>query len=242
MHPAAQVERLVREAASAEDLSGSVLVAAGDQVVAEAFGGLADRAAGIAPNPETRFGTASVTKMFTAVAVARQVERGAFGFQTRVCEILPAEWYPRALDESATVHNLLTHTSGIPDYLPDEDPTTPDLWLALGNPGIRRAADFVPILRALPAGVQPTTVANYCNAGYVVLGMVLEATSDVSYSEAIAADVFESAGMTDSGFLPFDEQHGDIGVGWLPPDAEHSEERINIDLLPVAGAPDDGAF
>ena len=242
MPPAAEVERLVREAATAEDLSGTVLVADGNQVVAEAFGGLADRAAGVATSAATRFGTASVTKMFTAVAVARQVERGAFGFQTRVREILPADWYPPALDESATVHNLLTHTSGIPDYLPDEDPTTPDLWLALGNPGIRRAVDFVSILRALPQGVPPTTVASYCNAGYVVLGLVLEATSGTAYSDAIVTDVFEPAAMLDSGFLPFDEQHRDIAVGWLPPDAEHPEERTNIDLLPVAGAPDGGAF
>jgi CubicO group peptidase (beta-lactamase class C family) len=210
--------------------------------MAEAFGGLADPAAGVEPGPATRFGTASVTKMFTAIAVARQVERGALGFESRVSEVLPADWYPAALDRSATVHNLLTHTSGIPDYIPDEDPTTPDLWLALGNPGIRRAADFVPILQALPAGTPPTTVANYCNAGYVILGLVLEATSGVSYTEAIAADVFEPAGMGDSGFFAFDELPRDVAVGWLPPDAELAQGRTNVDLLPIAGAPDGGAF
>jgi CubicO group peptidase (beta-lactamase class C family) len=234
--------RLVREAVAADEFSGVVAVAKDGEVIAEAAKGFADRAAGRKITVETRFATASVTKMFTAAAVARLADKGLVTFGAAVHDVLPKDWYPPALDEAATVHNLLTHTSNLPDYLPDLDPTTPDLWKALGSPTMRRATDFLPILRALPSGPPPAATAIYCDAGYLVLGLVLEAIAGVPYASAIATEVFEPCGMHDSAFLPFDELGHETAVGYLPPDAENRHWRTNVDLLPFAGAPDGGAF
>ena len=143
---------MVGEAVAADEFSGIVAVAKDGEVIAEVAGGLADRAAGRKITVETRFATASVTKMFTAAAVARLADKGLVAFDAPIHDVLPKDWYPAALDEAATVHNLLTHTSNLPDYLPDLDPTAPDLWKALGTPAMRRATDFLPILRALPSG------------------------------------------------------------------------------------------
>jgi CubicO group peptidase (beta-lactamase class C family) len=219
-----------------------VAVARQAEVVAEAAAGLADRAAGRRVTPQTRFGTASVTKMFTAAAAARLVDRGVVDFSSAVRDVLPSEWLPPALAAGVTVHNLLTHTSGLPDYLPDEDPTRPDLWRALGTPAMRRATDFLPILEALQPGSGPSQVASYCNAGYLVLALVIEATAGVPYADVIASEIFAACGMSDSAFLTFDELGAETANGYLPPDLESSAWRTNVDLLPSAGAPDGGAF
>lgn len=232
------MSRLVARSADAEDLSGTAMVAVGGEVLAEAFQGVADPATSLPPGPATRFGTASITKMFTAAAIARLVDGDAFGFQTRVADLLPADWYPRSLHPTATLHHLLTHCSGLPDYIPDdpEDGATVDLWAALGGAEIRDAAGFLPILAALPLGRPPTATALYCNAGYVVLGLVLEAVTGHSFQEVIAAEVLEPAGMGDSAFLALDRSQPDVAIGML------AEGGSNSALLPVAGSPDGGAY
>ncbi len=96
---------------------------AGD-VVFEGSYGLADRAAGIPITPATRFGLASVTKMFTAVAVVDLVASGSLTFETPVVDVLPPERRPSTLLPEVTVHHLLCHTSGIADYC-EEDEDSP---------------------------------------------------------------------------------------------------------------------
>lgn len=206
--------------------------------MAEATAGFADREAEREVTPGTRFATASVTKMFTAAAVARLVDRGLLDFRAAVRDVVPSDWFPPALDASASVHNLLNHTSGLPDYIPDEDPTTPDLWRRLGTPAMRRATDFLPILRALPAGSPAGGSALYCNAGYLVLALVLEATTGEPYAQTIGREVFEACGMAGSAFQPFDQLGPDTAIGYLAPEGEDHDRRTNVDLLPFAGAPE----
>jgi CubicO group peptidase (beta-lactamase class C family) len=233
---AESARRLVGQVVTADEFSGVLVIARDGEVVAEAASGFADRAAGRKATVDTRYATASVTKMFTAAAVARLADRGLVAFDAAVRDVLPRDWYPDALDETATVHNLLTHTSNLSEYVPDEDPTTPDLWQALGTPAMRRATDFLPILAALPQGSPPGPTATYCNAGYLVLGLVLEATTGVPFATTIEKEVFQVCGMADSAFQPFDELGEDTAVGYLPLDAEDRSWRTNEDLLPFAGS------
>ncbi len=239
---AESARRLVGQVVTADEFSGVLVIARDGEVVAEAASGFADRAAGRKATVDTRYATASVTKMFTAAAVARLADRGLVAFDAAVRDVLPRDWYPDALDETATVHNLLTHTSNLSEYVPDEDPTTPDLWQALGTPAMRRATDFLPILAALPQGSPPGPTATYCNAGYLVLGLVLEATTGVPFATTIEKEVFQVCGMADSAFQPFDELGEDTAVGYLPLDAEDRSWRTNEDLLPFAGSTDGGVF
>ena len=97
------VARLVGQGTIARDLSGTILIARGSEVVAETFGGVADAATGASPTAATRFGTASVTKMFTAVAVSRLVERKRIDYHTQVREILPSSWFPSAALRSEAI-------------------------------------------------------------------------------------------------------------------------------------------
>ena len=94
--------------------SGTVLVADAGEVIYERGAGEANRSWRVPHAPDTRFRIASLTKQFTAALVLRLVEDGALDLDTPITAILPD--YP-AEQGRATVHQLLSHTSGIPEHL-----------------------------------------------------------------------------------------------------------------------------
>lgn len=214
----------------------------------EGFYGLADRAASVPVSSRTRFGLASVTKMFTAVAIADLVVGGRLAFHENVVDVLPAERRPSTLRSDVTVHHLLTHTSGIADYA-EEDEDSPShledygsLWQVRPNYGMLRPADFLPLFGDLPPYRPPGERWQYSNAGYVVLGLVVEAITGRPYIEVVQERVFDRAGMAASGFFRLDEARPDVAVGYLPRDSPDSLWRSNIYSVPVIGGADGGAF
>ncbi|HEU4912573.1 MAG TPA: serine hydrolase, partial [Actinomycetes bacterium] len=106
------------------DLSGAMLLTRGGESLMEVCVGYADRATRTRVTPATRFGLASVTKMFTACTVVDLVREGLVAFETPVVEVLPADRRPSTLLPEVTVHHLLCHTSGIADYC-EEDEDSP---------------------------------------------------------------------------------------------------------------------
>ena len=121
----------LQELAGTRDYSGIARITGPDGVLFEGCYGLADRAAGVPVTPATRFGLASFTKMFTAVALLDQVRAGRASVHSRVVDLLPPERRPATLDPAVTLHHLLTHTSGIADYAEEEGDEAVDyaeLW------------------------------------------------------------------------------------------------------------------
>ena len=230
------------------DLSGCCLVTRGDDTLFEGAWGFADLAARVPNTPATRFGLASVTKMFTAVVVATLVRDGRIAFETPVVDILPAHLRPSTLAGTLSVHHLLCHTSGIADYA-EEDESSPGyvedyaaLWFERPSYRIERPADFLPLFADLPAYRPPGQAFQYSNAGYILLGLVIEQITGTSYPEAVQARVFEPAGMTESGFFRLDEAVPDVATGYLPIISADLPRRTNIYSIPVVGSADGGAM
>jgi CubicO group peptidase (beta-lactamase class C family) len=195
--------------------------------------GLADRAAVVPVTPATRFATASVTKMFTAAAVLRL----GVDVTAPVVSLLPPERRPATLRPDVTVHHLLSHTSHIADYAEEEGPEEVDyaqIWLDHPCYRFERPADFLP-LGDLPPYGPPGPEFRYCNSGYVVLGLVIEEVSGLSYVDAIAREVLGPAGMDRSGFFRSDEPVPDVAVGYL------DSGRSAVFSVPVIGGADGGA-
>jgi D-alanyl-D-alanine carboxypeptidase len=222
--------------------SGILLVTRAGEPVVEACFGLADRAAGLPVTPRTRFGTASVTKMLTAVAVLDLVARGQLTLTTPVVDVVPPERRPRELSPAVTVHHLLCHTSGIADYF-EEDEDLPnagedygDLWLTLPPRRAERPADFLPLYADLPAYSPPGEVTRYSNAGYVLLGELLEQATGAAFVDVVTERVLRRAGMDDSGFFRSDDPQPDTAVGYLP------SGRTNVHHVPVVGGGDGGCL
>jgi CubicO group peptidase (beta-lactamase class C family) len=242
------LDESLRDQATTDDVSGAVLLTQAGQTIFQGCYGLADRAAGVPIGPGTRFGLASVTKMFTAVAVADQVSTGRLALDSRVIDLLPPEARPTQLHHEVTVADLLLHTSGIADYAEEDESNASyladyaSLWLERPSYRMLRPLDFFPLFADLPPYRPPGRAWQYCNAGYVLLGIVLEHVTGRAYVDLVQDRVFDRAGMTASGFLRLDEPHPDVAVGYLEPDTPGGTRRTNIYSVPVVGGADGGAF
>ena len=229
------------------DLSGAVLLTRGGERVLETCVGYADRAHRIPVTPATRFGIASVTKMFTACAVVSLVRDGLVAFEIPVVDVLPVDRRPSTLLPTVTVHHLLCHTSGIADYAEEDEDSAgyvaeyAELWRDRPSYSVTRPADFLPLFGELPPYRPPGERFQYSNAGFVVLGLVIEELTGQAYPDVVQQRVFDPAGMSSSGFFRLDEAVPDVAVGYVPGEAG-SPWRSNVYSIPVIGAPDGGAI
>jgi len=236
------LEALVAE----QGLSGSVLVTQGDVDLLECAVGVADRASGSPVTPRCRFGLASLSKMFTAAAVLSCVRDGLLAPGDRVVDLVPAERRPRTMSVDVSVHHLLTHTSGIGDYA-EEDEDVPNyvedygsLWVDRPTYTMERPDDFLPLYADAPPVMEPGARFHYSNAGYVLLGAVLEQVTGQAFVDAVTERVFGPVGMADSGYLRLDESLPDVAVCYLPRGAG-DPWRTNLFSVPVVGGGDGGA-
>ena len=107
---------------------------------------------------------------------------------------------------------------------------------------IERPADFLPLFGDLPPYRQPGTEYQYCNAGYIVLALVIEELTGRPFTEVVQERVFDRAGMPASGFFRLDEALPDVAVGYLPRSGPDAPWRSNIYRVPMIGGGDGGAL
>lgn len=221
------------------EFSGTITVGScGGRYVAEAFG-FAHRPERIPNSERTRFGIASGTKGFTALAILRLIQEGRIGLETTLREVLPGI-FPEQAGRISVLH-LLTHRAGIPDYC-DEDAGCDfeALWQARPVYTMTQPQDFLSMFAHLPMESAPGDRFAYRNSGFILLGLVVEAVSGVEYLDYVQAEVFRPLGMTRAGFFRSDMLPDDSAVGYIEnPDGSW---RSNIFAIPVIGAPDGGAY
>ena len=233
----------VAAALASLEFSGVATVLGPDGLLAEVAMGDANRADRVANHPGTRFAIASVGKLFTAVALVRLIERGRATLETPVVDVLPPERRPSTLDERVTLEHLLTHTSGITDYVDDaggED--FADLWVTWNPAVMRHPLDLLPMYATLPPRAAPGEEVRYNNAAFALLGLVVEALAGRDYYDVIGSEVFEPAGMTRSGFPAVDDVEPDVAIGYQPPDEPGGAWRSNVYAITARGQPDGGAY
>lgn len=222
-----------------EPFSGVVCVRERGEVVVEAAYGLAHRGEGIPNTVGTRFGIASGTKTLTAIAVARLVEQGRLAFEARLADCVDVAL--PGIDPRVTLHHLLTHTAGIPDYF--DEAVMDDyeaLWRERPMYAFRRPSDFVPLFAHRPMKAAPGATWAYNNAGYVLLGLAIERASGTPYAEYVERHVLQACGMAASGFFALDRLPGGTARGYLP--TADGGWRTNAYAIPVVGGADGGAY
>lgn len=188
---AAAVDAYARAAEAVQHFQGVVLVARDGKPLLEKGYGLADRELAVPNTPATKFLIGSVTKQFTAAAILQLQEQGKLSVQDPIAKYLP-NW-PKPNGDRITIHQLLSHTSGLPNY-------TDDAALMA-----RRTLDLSPeelcaTFQDKPLDFEPGTGWAYSNSGYVVLGRIIEAVAGVPYEQYLQEHVLGPAGMRDSGY------------------------------------------
>jgi CubicO group peptidase (beta-lactamase class C family) len=186
----ARMERSIDLRVASGQFMGAVIVARDGKVLLSKGYGEANLNWQIPNSPTTKFGIGSVTKQFTAASILLLQEHGMLKVEDPIKKFLPdapAAW------ESITIFNLLTHTSGIPDFagFPDFNPhqttpTTPEKLIARFRD---KSLDFA-----------PGSDWRYSNSGYVLLGYIIEKLSGESYGQFVKDNIFTPLGMKDSGY------------------------------------------
>ncbi|MDQ3294473.1 MAG: beta-lactamase family protein, partial [Actinomycetota bacterium] len=177
---------------------------------------------------------------FTALAVMGLVADGALTLATTVRSVL-GDALP-LIDPAVTVEHLLAHTSGIGDYL-DEDELGDinDYVMPVPVHLLAGTAAFLPVLDGFPTKFPPGERFSYCNGGYVVLALVIEAVSESAYHDVVARTVFDRAGLGSTAFLRLDELPGTAALGYLSK-PEVGGLRTNVLHLPVLATGDGDTF
>lgn len=169
---------------------GTVLVVQDKQVLINQGYGYADVEWNVPNSETTKLRIGSMSKQFTAAAILLLEEQGKLNVNDLVKSHMPdapASW------DNITIFNLLTHTSGIPNFtaLPNYNKlkvnaTTPQQLIAL--------------FRDLPLKFNPGEQWEYSNSGYEVLGFLIEKISGESYQHFIVNNIFKPLGMNNSGY------------------------------------------
>jgi len=214
-----------------DGFTGVISVRRGDDVLGEWAVGMANRTFDVPHTPETRFGLASGTKTFTAVTVLSLVGDGLLSLDTPARELLGPD-LPLIADH-VTVDHLLTHTSGIGDYLDEEvDALAP---LTIPAQQLDSTPAYLPMLDGFPTKFGAGERFSYCNGGYVVLAVIAERAAGAPFTDLVADRLFAPSGMTASGFPRSDLLPPGTATGYK------DDGRTNVFELPVVGSGDGGA-
>ncbi|GAB2592303.1 serine hydrolase domain-containing protein [Dyella jejuensis] len=205
----AVLDKLVR----VYDFSGCVTVSDGGETVFDECRGLAERSFNVPVDHQTKFHVGSIGKMFTAVAIAQLVEAGKLSWNDTLAKLVP-EYPDQAMAKKVTVWELLHHTAGLGDFM------VPDYFEhaeRFVNP-----VDYLGLIARQPKVGEPGNGLSYSNAGYVLLGRIIENVSGENYFDYIQHHVFEPAQMTSSGFDSEDQIVPGLAVGYYHDDGAFS--------------------
>jgi len=182
---------------------------------------------------DCRLGIASGGKGLTALVIARLVELGQLEFGTPARSLLGADL--PLIDDSVTVEHLLTHRSGIGDYLDEDAGHAVDEYVMTAPVHqLATTEDYLRVLDGYAQKFAPGERFAYNNGGYVVLALLAERASGTSFYDLVAQHVCAPAELYDTAFLLSYELPGRTAVGYLSTDGL----RTNALHLPVRGSGD----
>lgn len=198
---------------------------------------MANRAFQASNRLDTKFNLGSMNKMFTGVAIAQLAAAGRLAFTDRVATYLPG-FLHRDAAQTMTIHHLLTHSSGLGSYWNERFETARDR--------IRTVSDYLALFADDPLQFAPGGQSEYSNAGYIVLGAIIEHVTGQSYDAYVRERIYLPAGMHDTGFYPLDRDVSNRATGYthFSPDGETAPEEWwnNLLMLPACGGPGGGGY
>jgi CubicO group peptidase (beta-lactamase class C family) len=207
--------------------SGAISIILRGEVLLEFAGGWCNRERKEPNHLDTRFATASVSKMFTAVCLARLVDAGLCRFDQPVAELEPS--LALQFDSAVSLASLLSHRSGLGDYI-DDDAELPFAGMDMEHLDCPWA--FLPYV--LRAERHAAGQYRYSSAGYILLGLAIEAITGMPFPAAMDKWVFDPAGLRHTGFPALTSPVAGVAVGYLP------DGQVNFGHLPPIGGPDGG--
>ena len=198
------IHKYVQDLTSEDKFSGVVLLAKdGKEIFKEAYG-LACRKFSVPNTTDTIFNIGSLNKIITKIAILQLMEKGRVSLDDKVGKFLPD--FPSEIADKVTVTHLLTFTSGMGDYFNEK------FQAAIGN--LRSLDDFVKLFIDDPLSFVPGSDNQYSNAGFVVLGRIIEVASGQNYYDYVREHIYKPAGMMNTDHYEIDYPIQNLATGY----------------------------
>ena len=192
-----KIDELVNKYHEYGQFSGAVLVAEGGDVIYKKGIGYANAEWKIPNAPDVKYRLGSITKQFTSMLIMQLVEKGKINLNGKLSEYLP--YYRKDVGDKVTIHQLLTHTSGIPDYTQSSD---------FMRNEIRNPLSAKALVEKYCSGdleFEPGAQWKYDNSGYVILGAVIEQVTGKPYEAVLKENILKPLGMNSTGYDHYEE-------------------------------------
>jgi len=187
-----KLDKLISAYAEYGQFNGSVLVAEKGKVIYKKGFGLADMEWNIPNQPDTKHRLGSITKQFTSMLIMQLVEQGKLKLDVPISTYLPD--YPRKNGNVITIHQLLTHSSGIPNM------TSFPGFLKNVSRNAYSPLQLVNMSADSTLQFKPGERFAYSNSGYLLLGYIIEKVTGRSYEQLLQENIFTPLKMNNTGY------------------------------------------
>lgn len=239
--PGGAYDQLIARLAAEDKFSGTVLLAYRGRPVLTRSHGMANRDRSIRNGPHTRFNTASVGKFFTAVAIIQLVAQDKVNLGGTLGSHL--DGFSDPLANTITVHQLLTHTSGLGDHR--ENPDWREASKSWTTPAEVDQGTMAFIRQQQEPLFTPGTNVSYSNSGFWVLGEIVAKVSGQSFWDYVGEHVFAPAGMNRTSYATFQQWQTDDDFAHAYGDPQPNGQRADLTKQMAGigiGGGDGGAF
>ena len=226
-----------------DDFSGVLSASDVEGVIYQECYGYRNRAELLPNNANTAFALASGTKLFTGLAICKLIDEKKLSLDNRLGDVLQCDL--GKINPDITIFQLLTHTSGVGDYIDEEhddvDQVLKDLYAKYPSYLWENMDYYLQMSHQLEPKFERGERFGYSNTGYILLGLVIETVSGMSYQKFVEEVIIKPCALERTGFYRQDELPPNTALGYMY-DEETKIWRTNIFSIPVMGGSDGGIF
>lgn len=236
-----EIKAFMNKLAAVDAFSGTLLVAKDGKPIYKTVHGMASKAYNVPNRIDTKINLASIGKTFTAIAILQLVVQGKLSLTDTVGKLLPD--YPnKQVATKVTIHHLLTHSSGMGDIHGPK--------YAARISSLRQVREYLPLFVDDPLSFEPGAGMQYSNAGYILLGAIIEKVTGENYFDYVRNRIFKPAGMIDTDYYETDLDIPNLATGytnWVEHGEDYQEfvlgqRRNTLHYGSVKGNPQGGPF
>jgi CubicO group peptidase (beta-lactamase class C family) len=232
--PVDEIAEHLDSLAATDLFSGVVLIAKdGEPILTNSYG-YVNHDDGVSNRVDTKFNLGSMNKMFTAIAIMQLVQQGNLAVDDPIIEHLPD--YPnQEVAGVVTIHHLLTHTSGLGDFFTEE-------FFNSSKERFRELGAYLPLFVDRPLRFEPGAQFHYSNAGFIVLGLIIEEISGRSYFDYVMENIYQPCGMTNTDSFESDEIVPNRAIGHSIDFVDDSRLKNNFIFMPIKDSSAGGGY
>lgn len=199
------IDKALADLSAKDQFSGVVLLAKDGKPIYQKAFGLASKRYGVPNQIDTKFNIGSICKTFTAVAIQQLAAAGKLSLDDKIDRYLPD--FPADKASKITIRQLLDHRSGLGDFFNQK-------FIDIAKDKLLNNNDYIALFRDEPLQFEPGTNQRYSNAGYSLLGAIIEKVSGQGYYDYIREHVTIPAGMSDTDSYASDLDVPNLATGY----------------------------